>query len=67
VRRKIPAEDFHITKNFVLVCRTDPAFKIWFHLAKKRVGSPSAFRSQQGIWIRNPAFLEQAPSSQPPG
>jgi hypothetical protein len=30
VREKFFAEVFHTTKKFVLVCRTDPAFKILF-------------------------------------
>jgi hypothetical protein len=31
VRGKIPAEDFHTTKKFVLVCRSGPAFgKIFY-------------------------------------
>jgi len=39
VREKIPAEVFHTTKNFVLVCRSDLAFKLledsWQRRSKK--------------------------------
>jgi len=41
VRGKFPAEDFHTTKKFVLVCRSDPAFEISisFVLAQPKTGS----------------------------
>jgi len=35
LREKNRAEVFHTTKNFVLVCRTDPAFKFVFDFVQQ--------------------------------
>jgi hypothetical protein len=34
-REKKRAEVFHTTKNFVLLCRTDPAFKFVFNFVQQ--------------------------------